>query len=58
MLQSIRRALPVVVRDVVGVGGAIGIVYGSWLLFAPLGFIVGGGFALLGAVLLDVRNQE
>jgi len=58
MLKLIRRAAPVVLRDVVAVGGTMAIVYGCWLLYAPLGFIVGGAFALLAAIRLETGAPE
>ncbi len=41
----------VMLRDTVGIAGAASISYGCWLAYAPLGFIVGGSFALTAAVL-------
>lgn len=35
-------------RDAVGVAGAASIAYGSWLVYEPAGFIVGGSLVLAG----------
>lgn len=58
MLKLIRRAAPIVLRDAIAVGGATAIVYGCWLLYVPLGFIVGGAFALLAAIQLETGAPE
>lgn len=39
----------VLLRDLVGLGGAVSVAYGAWLAWPPAGFIVGGLFALGGA---------
>lgn len=38
-----------VIRDLVGVSGAISIAYGAWLAYPPAGFIVGGALAIAAA---------
>lgn len=38
-------------RDAAGLGGVASIAYGSWLIYSPAGFIVGGLIVLAGAVL-------
>ena len=38
--------------DALMVSGASAIAYGAWLIYAPAGFVVGGGFALVGGWLL------
>jgi hypothetical protein len=40
------RALPGTLRDLVGLAGAVGVTFGAWEIFAPLGPIVAGGFAI------------
>lgn len=40
------------VPDALMVGGAAGISYGAWLVYAPSGYIVGGILALVGGVIL------
>lgn len=55
MTKLIQRAVPaagVLLRDLVGLGGAASIAYGAWLASPPLGFVVGGGLALVGVWLL------
>lgn len=37
-------------RDVAGLSGLVLVSYGAWLVWTPLGFIVGGGLMLAGAV--------
>ncbi len=39
----------VLLRDLVGLGGAASVAYGAWLAWPPAGFMVGGLFALGGA---------
>lgn len=39
------------VRDAIGVCGAALVAYGSWMVYEPAGFIVGGALLLVGAVL-------
>lgn len=41
-LSALRRAAPVIVRDLSGLAGAGLIAYGAWLAHEPAGFIVGG----------------
>jgi hypothetical protein len=48
---AIRRALPVLLCDAAGIGGAGLIAYGAWLVYAPAGFIIGGILLLAGAVM-------
>lgn len=39
----------VIIRDIIGIGGAVSISYGAWSIYHPLGFIVGGALAIAGA---------
>jgi len=39
-------AAPSVIRDAIGLGGTGLIVYGAWLIYPPVGFIVAGAFCL------------
>lgn len=51
-MKAALSALPALLRDVVGLAGAAAVAYGSWLIYAPSGWIVGGALALTGALLL------
>lgn len=44
--------------DIIGLGGAGAVVYGSWLMFAPLGWIVFGAIALSVSILGAKRWQS
>jgi len=46
-------ALPVLLRDLVGVAGAASIAYGAGLAWEPAGWMVGGLLALAAAVALS-----
>ena len=46
---AFRRAVPVVVRDGVGIAGAGLVSYGAWLIYQPAGYITAGGFLLAAA---------
>lgn len=48
----------VVVRDLVGISGAVSIAYGAWSIYHPLGFIVGGVLAIAGAWLHGVAEEH
>jgi hypothetical protein len=48
---ALGRALPVLLCDAAGIGGAGLIAYGAWLVYAPAGFIVGGILLLIAAVM-------
>ena len=50
------RALPVMLRDAVGVAAVGSIAYGSWLLNPAAGFIVGGMLVLAGVLLSSRQN--
>lgn len=41
-MKRFLTALPVILRDLAGVGGLVSVSYGAWLLSHPAGFIVGG----------------
>ena len=49
------RALPGLLRDAAGLCGAGATAYGAWQVYAPAGFIVGGGLLVAGAW-LDGRS--
>lgn len=46
-----KAALFAFARDVAGLSGLAFVSYGTWLVWAPLGYIVGGGLMLAGAVI-------
>ncbi|SFB52380.1 hypothetical protein SAMN03159496_04642 [Rhizobium sp. NFR07] len=48
--------LAVLARDAVGVSAVASIAIGSWMIYPPAGFIV-GGLLILAGVLLDARNN-
>lgn len=54
-MKAIGRALPALARDAAGISGAGLIVYGAWLVYAPAGFVVGGTFLMLSALVLARR---
>jgi hypothetical protein len=45
-LSTAISAVPVLVRDAIGLTGAAAIVYGIWLMHVPSAFIAGGAMAL------------
>lgn len=57
-MRQFRAALPVLVRDAVGLGGAGLVAYGTWLVYQPAGFIVAGILLLLGAWLAAVKGTQ
>lgn len=38
-------------------GGLAGIAYGAWLLFHPLGFVVGGWFGIKVSLLIEAERR-
>lgn len=52
----LRAALPVFMRDGIGLAGASLITYGAWRFYEPLGFIVAGGMLLCAAWLMARRS--
>lgn len=46
----------VLARDAVGVSAVASIAFGSWMIYPPAGFIV-GGLLILAGVLLNARNN-
>ena len=47
----VARVLPGLIRDGVGISGAIGVAYGAHMIYPAAGFIVAGVLALGGALL-------
>lgn len=52
-----KKTLAVLARDAVGVLAVASISYGSWLVYPPAGFIVGGALILAG-VLAAARGGD
>jgi hypothetical protein len=50
--------LAVIARDLIGLAGAASITYGAWLVLPAAGFIVGGAFALVGAIVLAKASAD
>ena len=46
---------PALLCDVAGFAGAALVSYGSWLIYVPAGFLVGGVLLIAGAVLFGRR---
>lgn len=44
------RVLSDLARDMAGIGAVVSIAYGSWLIYEPAGFIVGGSIVLAGVI--------
>ena len=54
----IARTLPGLLRDLAGLGGVGLVAYGAWLIYPPVGFIVGGCLLILGALLLALGHRS
>jgi hypothetical protein len=50
------RGVPVLLRNAVGLASVGLIGYGSWLIYEPAGFIVGGLMLLTGVLLLSWKT--
>lgn len=57
-LYSFGRAIPTILRDLIGLAGAVAIAYGAWLLHPAAGYIVGGSLALAGAILASLNTRN
>lgn len=55
---AVLRALPPMLRDLVGVAGAASIVYGIWQMHVPAAWIAGGAMAVLAALRLSGASHE
>ncbi len=55
-LQAAGRAVPVLLRDAVGLTAIGSIAYGAWMIAPPAGFITGGVLLLIGAVLVSMKR--
>jgi hypothetical protein len=54
-LSKVLSVLPGTLCDVAGFAGAGFISYGSWLIYEPAGFLVGGALLIVGGVLFGKR---
>jgi hypothetical protein len=54
---AIAVAMPGLVRDLAGLGGVGLVSYGAWLIYPPVGFIVGGSLLIVGALLAALGNR-
>jgi hypothetical protein len=55
-VAHLRAALPVFIRDGIGLAGAALVTYGAWRVYEPAGFIVPGGMLLCVAWLMARRS--
>jgi hypothetical protein len=55
-ISAVKRAIPVLMRDVAGVAGVGLVAYGAWRIYEPAGFIVGGLCLVAAAFLLGGRR--
>ncbi|MGD9882815.1 hypothetical protein [Reyranella sp.] len=51
-------AVPGLLRDLAGLSGVGLVAYGAWLIYPPVGFIVGGSLLILGALLLALGHRS
>lgn len=56
-MKKLLGVLPVVMRDLSGLGGVASATVGAWQIYRPAGFIVGGLFLIAGAWLLARSSQ-
>lgn len=54
-LASVAAAIPIIIRDVIGIAGAAAFTYGAWLIAEPAGYMIGGWFMIGVAILLARR---
>lgn len=54
--KAFGRALPAVVRDIVGLAGVASIAYGAWLVAPSAGYITGGSLLVLGVILISAKR--
>lgn len=52
----VAAAMPVILRDGVGLIGVGLIAYGAWLVHPAAGYITGGALLLVGAVLVSLKR--
>jgi hypothetical protein len=56
--RAVVRHTPHVIADGVGIAGAGAVAYGAWLIYAPAGFLVGGGLAMTLSVLAGRKLER
>lgn len=54
VFKTMIKAAPVVLRDAMGLCGVAAVAYGSYLVYEPAGFIV-GGLLVIGVCILSAR---
>lgn len=57
-LGAVGRALPVLLRDLIGLVGVGSIAYGAWLIQPAAGFIAGGVLLVAGALLAALAARD
>lgn len=55
--QVLARYLPSTLRDAAGISGVGLISYGSWLIYAPAGYIVAGTLMVIGVLALSMKSE-
>jgi glucose dehydrogenase len=55
-VTAMARAVPALLRDVVGLSGLAAIGYGTWLIYVPAAFIFAGLAMLVISILLARRS--
>ena len=55
-VRAVAAALPVLLRDLVGLAAVASIAYGAWLIYPPAGFIVGGVLLLAGVIMSVIAS--
>jgi len=51
-------AMPALIRSGIGIGGAGLIAYGAWMIYAPVGYIVGGVLLIAGVILSEMSSAN
>lgn len=57
-LRAFGRAVPTIIRDLVGLAAVALIAYGTWLILPAAGFITGGALLLLGVYLISAQANS
>lgn len=55
-IRAIFRAIPWILRDLIGICGAGLVVWGAKMIYEPAGYIVAGAFLLASALRLGQRG--
>jgi hypothetical protein len=56
-LHTIAGAVPGLVRDLAGLCGVGLVSYGTWMIYAPAGFITAGLLLVVGSLLIAIGNR-